>query len=118
MAQAHFWDPAGERYGIPTFPWRLAPQGLATRRQLVAQGLRPGGQEVAAQILCRRGTRVAYLYQVAQAKPKRPMTSAKARALAAANAARRWCPIGGHDAGYVIPTRWGACAEHADPLDV
>ena len=29
-----FWDPVGERYGIPTFPWRQAPACYATRRQL------------------------------------------------------------------------------------
>ncbi len=46
-----FWDPEGAEYGIPTYPRRLAPEGLATRRQLRARGLRPGGQDVAAQIL-------------------------------------------------------------------
>ncbi len=29
---------------LPVFRWRLAPDGYATRRQLRAQGLRPGGQ--------------------------------------------------------------------------
>ena len=32
---------------LPVFRWRLAPDGYATRRQLRAQGLRPGGQDVA-----------------------------------------------------------------------
>ena len=31
---------------IPTYPWRAAPEGLATRRQLAASGLRPGGSPV------------------------------------------------------------------------
>ena len=32
VARAAFFDPAGDRYGIPTFPWRCAPDGYATRR--------------------------------------------------------------------------------------
>ena len=49
-AYAECYDPTGARYGIPTYPWRLAPDGLATRRQLRARGLRPGGQPIAAQV--------------------------------------------------------------------
>ncbi|WP_345944453.1 RRQRL motif-containing zinc-binding protein, partial [Streptomyces sp. SID7804] len=52
---------------VPVYRWRLAPDGLATRRQLRAAGLRPGGQDVAAQIerpRRRRGPLVAYLYRV------------------------------------------------------
>jgi hypothetical protein len=37
------YDPTGALPGVPTYPWRLAPDGLATRRQLRARGLRPGG---------------------------------------------------------------------------
>lgn len=64
--RAAFEDPLGARYGTPTYPWRGAPSGLATLRQLRAQGLRPGGQPVAAQILWRGigGTRKAYLHRV------------------------------------------------------
>lgn len=97
---------------LPVYRWRLAPDGLATRRQLRARGLRPGGQDVAAQIerpRRRRGPLVAYLYSIDQAKPVRPMTPAKWAALAKANAARRRCPECGRDAGYVIPTSLGAC---------
>ncbi|GAA3144755.1 hypothetical protein GCM10010449_75080 [Streptomyces rectiviolaceus] len=28
-AYAKCYDPSGARYGVPTFPWRLAPDGLA-----------------------------------------------------------------------------------------
>ena len=56
-----FYDPDGRRYGIPTYPYHRAPKSLYTVRQLRAQGLRPGGQSPAAQILWRRGLRVAYL---------------------------------------------------------
>ncbi|MEU6420232.1 RRQRL motif-containing zinc-binding protein [Streptomyces spiralis] len=103
---------------VPVYPWRLAPDGLATRRQLRAQGLRPGGQDVAAQLerpRRRRGPLVAYLYEIEQAKPVRPMTPAKRAALAKANAARRTCPECGRDAGYIIPTTLGTCVSCAYP---
>ncbi|HUJ76761.1 MAG TPA: hypothetical protein VL359_17995, partial [bacterium] len=58
-----FYDPYGHRYGIPTYPYHWAPKHLYTTRQLRARGLRPGGQAPIAQILWRRGLRVAYLYR-------------------------------------------------------
>ncbi|MGA5201370.1 RRQRL motif-containing zinc-binding protein [Streptomyces variegatus] len=103
---------------IPVYRWRLAPGGLATRRQLRALGLRPGGQDVAGQLerpRRRRGPLVAYLYRIEQAKPVRPMTPAKWAALAKANAARRICPECRRDAGYVIPTSLGMCVTCAYP---
>ncbi|WP_405509255.1 RRQRL motif-containing zinc-binding protein [Streptomyces purpurascens] len=103
---------------LPVFRWRLAPDGYATRRQLRARGLRPGGQDVAAQLerpRRRRGPLVAYLYRVEDAKPVRPMTPAKWAALAKANTARRTCPECGRDAGYVIPTSLGMCVTCAYP---
>ncbi|MGW0187343.1 RRQRL motif-containing zinc-binding protein [Streptomyces sp. NPDC003362] len=103
---------------VPVYRWRLAPDGLATRRQLRVLGLRPGGQDVAAQIerpRRRRGPLVAYLYSIEQAKPVRPMTPAKWAALAKANAARRLCPECRRDAGYVIPPSLGMCTPCAFP---
>ncbi|MFF9803042.1 RRQRL motif-containing zinc-binding protein [Streptomyces rochei] len=103
---------------VPVYRWRLAPDGLATRRQLRALGLRPGGQDVAAQVerpRRRREPLVAYLYRVEQAKPVRPMTPAKWAALAKANAARRVCPECRRDAGYVIPPSLGMCTPCAFP---
>ncbi|MFI0187835.1 RRQRL motif-containing zinc-binding protein [Streptomyces sp. NPDC017082] len=103
---------------LPVYRWRLAPDGYATRRQLRARGLRPGGQEVAAQLerpRRRRGPLVAYLYRVDLAKPVRPMTAAKWAALAKANAARRVCPQCREDAGYVIPAALGMCTPCAYP---
>src|SRR5262245_38464453 len=87
-----FYDPCGSRYGMPTYPYHWAPAGLLTRRQLRAQGLCPGGQDIAAQILWRRGKRVAYLYREALARPKRQATPAQLAAIAAALRARRICP--------------------------
>ncbi|WP_320774621.1 RRQRL motif-containing zinc-binding protein [Streptomyces sp. CRN 30] len=103
---------------IPVYRWRLAPEGLATRRQLRAAGLRPGGQDVAAQLerpRRRRAPLVAYLYREDLAKPVRPMTPARWAALAKANAARRTCPQCRRDAGYVIPTSLGTCVTCAFP---
>jgi hypothetical protein len=103
---------------LPVFRWRLAPDGYATRRQLRARGLRPGGQDVAAQLerpRRRRGPLVAYLYRVDLAKPVRPMSPAKWAALAKANTARRTCRSCRLDAGYVIPTSLGMCVTCAYP---
>ncbi|PBC96173.1 hypothetical protein BX281_4186 [Streptomyces sp. Ag82_O1-15] len=114
------YDPSGTRFGVPTFPWRFAPDGYATRRQLRDRGLRPGGQPIAAQVMRRHrgrksGVQVAYLYRVDRARPVRPMTSRKWGALALAMLARRTCPQCQLDAGYVIPTSLGTCASCAYP---
>ncbi|RPE41967.1 hypothetical protein EDD90_5067 [Streptomyces sp. Ag109_O5-1] len=113
------FDPSGARYGVPTYPWKLAPDGLATRRQLRARGLRPGGQPVAAQAMRmnrRTGTpRVAYLYHVDRALPVRPMTSRKWGALALAMLARRTCPKCWLTYSYCLPTSLGMCVLCAYP---
>jgi hypothetical protein len=116
-----FLDPAGTRFGIPTYPWRMAPAGLATRRQLTAAGLRPGGQPVVAQVMWRsrrRRVQVAYLYAVQAAKPKRTASPAQVAALSRALAARRLCPECGQDRGYVLPSRWGVCLVCAELAEV
>ncbi|MEU9605048.1 RRQRL motif-containing zinc-binding protein [Streptomyces sp. NPDC048057] len=104
---------------LPVYPWRLAPDGLATIRQLRAQGLRPGGQDVVAQLerprYRRRSPLVAYLYRVDLALPVRPMTPAKQAALDRANAAQRTCPKCRQDAGYRIPISLGTCVPCAYP---
>ncbi|MFG3195453.1 RRQRL motif-containing zinc-binding protein [Streptomyces sp. NPDC048208] len=103
---------------LPVYRWRLAPDGYATRRQLRAAGLRPGGQDVAAQLerpRRRRGPLVAYLYRVDLAKPVRPMTPGRRAALAKANRARRICPRCRTDAGYVIPSSLGTCVPCDSP---
>jgi hypothetical protein len=114
------YDPTGATWGIPTYPWRLAPDAMATRRQLRAKGLRPGGQPVAAQVMRRSrrrksGCAVAFLYRIDLAKPVRPMTPGKWAAHAAAMLARRTCPACETDAGYVIPTSLGMCVTCAYP---
>ncbi|MFT2018149.1 RRQRL motif-containing zinc-binding protein [Streptomyces sp. 796.1] len=118
---SRFYDPTGARYGIPTYPWRLAPDGYLTRRQLRVRGLRPGGQPVAAQVMWRSrrspaGWRVAYFYRLDKARPVRPMTPGRVRALAAAMRARRTCPGCRTDAGYCIPRSLGLCVTCAYPV--
>lgn len=123
-ASIAFWDPAGERHGIPTYPWRQAPVHLLTYRQLAARGLRPGGQGVQAQMLWRsrraRGSapRVAYLYDVARALPKRIPTPAQLGALAKALAARRTCPECERTLDYVLSTRIGKCLDCAEEWEI
>ncbi|MFG2599545.1 RRQRL motif-containing zinc-binding protein [Streptomyces sp. NPDC048445] len=106
---------------LPCYRWRLAPDGLATRRQLRALGLRPGGQDVVAELRRPRRRReplVAYLYRVDRAKPVRPMTPGRRAALAAAMRARRTCPTCRLDAGYCIPVSLGMCVTcHDLPLN-
>lgn len=103
---------------LPSYRWRLAPEGLATRRQLRALGLRPGGHDPVAELQRprrRRGPLVAYLYRIDHAKPVRPMTPARRAALAKAMTARRTCPNCRRDAGYCIPRSLGMCVTCAYP---
>jgi len=92
---------------IPTYPWKLAPAGLATRRQLAAAGLRPGGSPVVAQLERRRRRGrtplLAYLYELGAAVPKREPTEGNLRAVAAMLAARRTCRTCGLVYEYCLP---------------
>jgi hypothetical protein len=122
--RAAFYDPRGDRYGVPTFPWQMAPPHLRTRRQLAAEGLRPGGQEIQAQVMWRSGRarrtggiRVAYLYDIGRALPKRNPTPAQRAALAKALKARRICPRCGQDRGYVLRPSLGCCETCATPWE-
>lgn len=107
----------GDIATIPVYRWRLAPDGLATRRQLRSMGLRPGGADVVAQLerpRRRRGPLVAYLYRIDHAKPVRPMTPAKRAAVEAALRARRTCPTCRTVRPYCIPASLGQCVSCAD----
>jgi hypothetical protein len=110
-----FYDPHGTRHGIPTYPYHWAPTGLLTIRQLRARGLRPGGQDVAAQILWRhrKHRRVAYLYREDLALPKRHATPAQLTAINRALRARRTCPTCGLEKSYYIPRSKGECNDCA-----
>ncbi|WP_037733242.1 RRQRL motif-containing zinc-binding protein [Streptomyces megasporus] len=107
--------PGDQPQGLPEFRWRQAPKGLATRRQLRAMGLRPGGQEPVAAIVCRRGKRRAWLYQIDRAKPKLPMTLAKEQALDRAMEARQRCPRCKRRYFHCLPLKTlGCCLECHD----
>jgi len=112
---AAYYDPDGQRYGLPTYPYHWAPAGLLTLRQLRARGLRPGGQAIAAQILWRhrRHQRVAYLYRQDLSKPKRTATPAQLTAIARALQARRICPTCRVEKDYFIPLSQGECNDCA-----
>ena len=112
-----FYDPDGHRYGIPTYPYHWAPKGLLTLRQLRAQGLRPGGQQPTAQILWRRGLRVAYLYRADLALPRRQPTPAQLAAIDKALAARRTCLVCGTEKPYCLPRSTGQCNDCTDGGD-
>lgn len=100
---------------FPVHRWRQAPPGLATRRQLRAMRLRPGGQEPVARIECRRGKRWAWLYRVDLALPIRPMTMAKEIALDRAMEARQRCPACSRRYFHCLPLKTvGSCLECFD----
>ena len=106
-----FYDPTGARFGFPTYPFKGAPEGLATLRQLRAQGLRPGGHDPVAQMMWRRGKRIAYLYTITDAAPKRTATPAQRAAIDKALTARRTCPTCNQIKTYYISRRHGQCAD-------
>jgi hypothetical protein len=110
-----YYDPDGSRYGLPTYPYHCAPDGLATRRQLRASGLRPAGQPVTAQIIWKHHgkRRIAYLYRRSLARPKRTATPAQLTAIAAALRARRTCLTCGTEKPYYIPRSLGECLDCA-----
>jgi hypothetical protein len=117
-----FLDPDGDRYGLPTWPWRMAPDHLATRRQLAAMGLRPTGEPV-AQLMWRSrrsatGVRTAALYHLADTVLRTPPTARQRAQLAAARARLRICPGCHQDAGYVIPAHLGVCLDCHDRTDL
>ncbi|MEQ7008489.1 RRQRL motif-containing zinc-binding protein [Actinopolymorpha sp. B17G11] len=85
--------------GLPAFRYGWAPDGLATRRQLRAEHLSPGGHEPYALLLWRRDRAFAWLYRLDLAQPARTPTPAQQAALTRAMAARRWC---------------AGCQQHAD----
>ncbi|MGA5578329.1 RRQRL motif-containing zinc-binding protein [Streptomyces koyangensis] len=62
----------------------------------------------------RRMSATLPVYPWRLAKPVRPMTPGRSRALAAALRARRICPQCRRDAGYCIPRSLGACVPCAD----
>jgi hypothetical protein len=110
--------------GLPEYD-RGATEGLATRRQLRALGLSPGGHDPVGVLRCKRcayrpgqacihPTR-AWLYRLDLAVPKRVPTLAQEWALDRAMAARTTCPICRRRYIYCLPLRsLGSCLECHD----
>ncbi|MCY0923564.1 MULTISPECIES: RRQRL motif-containing zinc-binding protein [unclassified Streptomyces] len=98
---------------IPVFKRLCAPSGYATKRQLRAMELRPGGQAPIAEVET-RGPKNGLLYEIAKAKPVRPMTLAKEYALDKAMAARQTCSTCGRRYFFVLPTSLNSCLECHD----
>lgn len=115
--RSRYHDPEAEQHSIPTYWWKGAPDGYATRRQLRAKGLCPGGRDPDAQVLWRGvgGERAAYLYQVDLCRPKRTATPAVLASVAKALLARRTCPTCAQVCDYYIPRRYGECLDCAEP---
>ncbi|GHA59199.1 RRQRL motif-containing zinc-binding protein [Streptomyces purpurascens] len=90
-------------------------EGLATRRQLRAMGLSPGGQDPVARLTWRGGQRWAWLYRVDLAVPKRTPTLAQEMALDRAMAAQATCPLCRRRYHHCLPLRTlGSCLECHD----
>lgn len=113
---------------IPTYDWGTVDRTvLATRRQLRAMELRPGGHDPVGQLKCRECSlhptwecaHKSWLYAIALAKPKIPMTFAKEVALDKAMAARQTCKPCGRRFYTCLSTRIGTCLECHDgtPVD-
>lgn len=110
--------------GLPALAWGWAArERLATRRQLRALGLRPGGAEPAAVLMFqhvrpnRRRIEYARLYLIARAVPKRQATPAQLAAIGKALAARRTCTRCQQVQGYYLSTisrMCGPCEDHTD----
>ncbi|TCP56977.1 hypothetical protein EV191_101927 [Tamaricihabitans halophyticus] len=104
----------GKLDGLVLLSWGIGPRDkLATRRQLRAQGLRPGGQDPVALLYfrCRRACKQVFaeLFLVDKAMPVRQMTPAKWAAIDRALAARRTCRECDEDTGIELPKAHRTC---------
>lgn len=110
---------------LPVYDWGSVPEGLATKRQLAADALRPGGQPVVGIVRCRRclphpkrECRIAgHLYRRDLAKPKRVPTLAQEEALDKAMAARQTCTACRVRLPYCLPRADRRCADCAVGAD-
>ncbi|MEQ4207929.1 RRQRL motif-containing zinc-binding protein [Actinopolymorpha sp. B9G3] len=97
--------------GLPAFRYGWAPDGLATRRQVRAKRLCPGGHEPYALLVWRRDRAFAWLYRLDLAQPSRIPTAAQQAALTRAMAARRWCAGCQQHADHCVARSTGLCGD-------
>ena len=106
-----FYDPTGERYGLPTYPFKFAPDGL-----------RPAGNSAratcvpAAKTSPRKSSGVAASVSptCTASTSRKPEAHRHPRATGGhrqALTARRTCPDCGQVKPYYIPRRTGACLD-------
>ncbi|MFM9812800.1 RRQRL motif-containing zinc-binding protein [Streptomyces scabiei] len=107
------YAPTEPQTTTPVYKRNQAPEGLATKRQLRAMGLSYGGLEVVAEVEA-RGPKNGYLYEIAKARPIRPMTLAQEYALDKAMAARQTCPECRRRYYGCLRTSLGICLECHD----
>ena len=100
-----------EHHGMPVFRFRWVPAGLATRRQLRALRLCPGGHEPYGLLVWRNGQRWAWLWRLDLARPSRVPSPAQLNALDKAMTARRRCRQCRAVVDYCVPTSDGRCVE-------
>ncbi|KJE19718.1 hypothetical protein FF36_05973 [Frankia torreyi] len=114
-----YLDPDGLVHGLPTYPYRYAPDGLYTRSQLREMGLRPIADPV-AQVMWdgsarhrRSGepVRTAALYDITQTLLRDTPSLTRLAQLAIARACRRICPACDRMWPYVIPAAAGMCLD-------
>lgn len=100
--------------GLPAWPWKQAPAGLATRAQLHEQGLQLSRHQDPYGVLFWRsrrfGARTANLYRLDQARPRQPFTPARRAALTLAYLARHQC-CRGHEAGHYVDPQSRLCRD-------
>ncbi|GAB3462517.1 RRQRL motif-containing zinc-binding protein [Actinophytocola sediminis] len=101
------WWPGRVENGLPTFGFRDAPPGLATRRQLRTAGLCPGRQSVAAQLVWRQGRRWAALYRRELAVASPGATTGQLAALRRAEHVLRTCANCGRRWEFRLPPSFG-----------
>lgn len=122
-----WWSPdklivtCGELDGLPAIPWGWADSTVvATRRQLRAAGLRPGGQDPVAVLAFqhaqpnRRRIEHAALFLIERACPKREATPAQLRAVDQALRARRTCELCGTEQDHYLSTTSRLCGPCED----
>ncbi len=100
-----FTDPAGERFGRPTFPRGAAPAGLLTRAQLARRGLLPGSHP-AGQLAWSAADSVHFAELFRSSRAVRAHGSGPAPTSSARRRARSTCAVCGASAAFRLPVLW------------
>ncbi|HEY3004690.1 MAG TPA: RRQRL motif-containing zinc-binding protein [Kribbellaceae bacterium] len=96
---------------MPVFRFGWAPAGLATRRQLRALRMCPGGQAPHAALAWKGGQAWAWLWRLDLARASRKASPLQLNALNKAMAARRTCRQCARVQDYCVSVNEGRCAD-------